>query len=782
MQKNYKPYLHAMKSFIRNRVCAFLWPGMFLLAGISGYAQIPVGGWRDHLPYDKGYRLAEYGNKIFCLTSDGSLFSYNTKDKSLQKYSKVTGLSDSDISAIGYSSVTGTFIIGYSNGNIDLLRNDSIINLPDIKRKTITGEKSINNIYFKDNYAYLACGFGIVLCDLTRKEIKDSYFFGNGGTQIYVHDIASDGEYLYAATDEGIYKASLSSPNLVDFNAWEKISGLPDPDKEYRFIACYNNKLFTVYSNSGTGFDDIITFNNTGWQVWDKSYSDKFDYLGSQNGNLLFASQGKIKVYGDQEILLKEYDSYFGKYVLLDSDKVLWYANPVSGLARCNPNGGETDFYLQGPAYRDVGDIEILSGKLWAGGGTEASKWTGYGAYSFINEKWQAYNQNTIPALKGFLNISEISIDPLDPDHVVGGSYGYGVVEFQDGVLTDIQDETDGVFLPVDGYGHEYVRVCGTSFDSEGNLYVSCSDSKQAAYRKMKEKSWEKVPLDSDPFESDKQVGEIMADASDRMWLLLQDLASVVVFKEDDEGNLEERTFAVNNEESSSFSKVYSIATDKDGDIWVGTNKGPVVYYGSTDFFSAETITGNQPKIPRNDNTNYVDLLLTNDKINDIAVDGANRKWLATEKSGVFLVSADGIKEIHHFTESNSPLFSNNVLTVAVNDKTGEVFFGTEKGIISYRDAATEGGDDFGKVYVFPNPVRENYEGEITITGLVADANVKITDISGNLLYETTSLGGQAVWDGKNFRGQRVQTGIYLVFCATKDGSKTHVTKLLFIH
>jgi hypothetical protein len=191
---------------------------------------------------------------------------------------------------------------------------------------------------------------------------------------------------------------------------------------------------------------------------------------------------------------------------------------------------------------------------------------------------------------------------------------------------------------------------------------------------------------------------------------------------------------------------------------------------------------GYQPEIPRNDGTIYVDLLLSTEKINDIAVDGGNRKWIATEKSGVFLVSDDGKKEIRHFTEENSPLFSNNVLTLAVNDLTGEVFFGTDKGIVSYRGEATEATDDFGKVYVFPNPVREDFEGDITVTGLARDANVKFTDISGNLVYETTALGGQAVWDGRNFRGERVHTGVYLVFCTNRDGSRTRVTKLLFIH
>jgi hypothetical protein len=221
---------------------------------------------------------------------------------------------------------------------------------------------------------------------------------------------------------------------------------------------------------------------------------------------------------------------------------------------------------------------------------------------------------------------------------------------------------------------------------------------------------------------------------------------------------------------------------DKDGNIWVGTNQGPVEFFNVSQIFDEVEVLGHQPVIPRNDGSNLADFLLSTEKINDIFIDGANQKWFATEKSGVFLISPDGLKEIHHFTEANSPLFSDNVVTLAVKDETGEVFFGTDKGIVSFKGQATEGGDDFGNVYVYPNPVRENYEGDITVTGLASNVNVKITDISGNLVFETTALGGQAIWNGRNFYGERVHTGVYLIFCTNEDGSKTHITKLLFIH
>lgn len=754
---------------------------LLIFSGLWSQAQIPSGAWRDHLPYNQGKRLAESVDRIFCATGGGGLFSYRISDNSIEKHSKVDGLSDADISTIGYSRNAGMLVIGYTNGNIDLITEDDIINIPDIKRKMISGDKSIRQMLFQDQYAYLACGFGIVLLDLSRQEIKDTYMFGPGGAQISVNDVATDGVYLYAATAQGLYQASIDNANLVDYNAWQRMVNVPDPDSEYRFLAWFNNRLFTVYSDPVTGTDRIITLSGTGWQVWSQSPEDTCLYLGQQDGYLVLCSLLRTRVYQEPEIPVRDVLTYYANHALYDSRQRLWYADPGNGLVRLDEAGNGQVIHPDGPAYRDAGDIEIAGGQLWAGAGTDATKWAGYGAYSFIGERWQNYNENTIPELKDFLNISEISIDPLDPEHVIGGSYGYGLAEFRDGQLVDIIDETDGVLQPVTGFGHGYVRVTGTDFDRDGNLWVATSNSEQAVYRRNPGGELEAASLDYDGFGFTTYTSDILATTHGQVWLAIEN-EGILAIREDPGGLTEERFFNVRNQVPNLADRVYALAEDKEGDIWVGTNKGPVIYFNPENIFEEEVVSGYQPEIPRNDGTSFVDLLLVTEKINAIVVDGANRKWLATEKSGVFLVSADGKKEIHHFTDENSPLLSSNVQTVAVNDRTGEVFFGTEKGMVSFRGSATEGGEDFNNVYVFPNPVREFYVGDITVTGLAENVSVKITDISGNLVFETRALGGQAIWDGRNFRGDRVQTGVYLVFCTNDDGSKTHVTKLVFIH
>jgi hypothetical protein len=224
------------------------------------------------------------------------------------------------------------------------------------------------------------------------------------------------------------------------------------------------------------------------------------------------------------------------------------------------------------------------------------------------------------------------------------------------------------------------------------------------------------------------------------------------------------------------------MAEDLDGNMWVGTSSGPAVYYNPDAVFSGDNFYATQVIIPRKDGTIYGDLLLATETITAIAIDGANRKWFGTQNSGVYLMSADGLKQIYHFNTANSPILSNSITDIAIDPASGEVFIGTDQGVISFRSTATLGGDAFGKVYVFPNPVRPEYQGNIVVTGLIRDTNVKITDISGNLVFETTSLGGQAIWNGKNMDGKRASTGVYLVFCTNEDGSQTFITKLLFIH
>jgi hypothetical protein len=594
--------------------------------------QIPSKAWRDHLPYGHGDRLAEYDHRIFCATVDGSLYSYNLNDRSTQKHSKVNGLSDAEISTIGASESTNTFLIGYSNGNVDLIRNDSIINIPDIKRKMITGSKAINNVYFKDQYAYLACGFGIVVCDLAEQEIKETYLFGPNGSQITVNDITSDGTYLYVATLEGIYKAELHDPNLLDFNAWKKMQGLPAPDAGYQYIAFFRGGLLTLYHDEISGTDQIISFNDISWEIWENSVQDQYEYFGEQRGLLIMSFDDRIKIFDSAGTMIKDFVSYFGRHVLVDSNMGLWYAAWFGGLVMLDEAGNGSLISVQGPTYRDVGDVEALAGNVWVGAGTFNTYHTGYGAFSFIDEKWAEYNGNSIPAMKDFLNISDIAIDPTDPSHVVGGSFGYGIAEFKDGQLISIENESGGVLKAATGItGPGYLLISGTDIDAEGNIYAAGSQSETGLYKKPVGGEWQVIETEFDGFQYSTGVGNILATREGQIWLLFNN-DNILVFKESNGVATEERLFAVRNQEGNLLDKIYSIAEDHEGNIWIGTNKGPAIYSNTPEIFEESRLTAFQPVISRNDGTNLGSLLLSGEQINDIEVDGADRKWIATQR------------------------------------------------------------------------------------------------------------------------------------------------------
>jgi hypothetical protein len=279
-------------------------------------------------------------------------------------------------------------------------------------------------------------------------------------------------------------------------------------------------------------------------------------------------------------------------------------------------------------------------------------------------------------------------------------------------------------------------------------------------------------------------IGDILITKTGHKWIVLPRGYGLFVLDDNNTPDVfiddRYKKMLVEDSENKVISLVYSIAEDLDGNVWVGTDQGPLIYYNPENVFEND-LKASRIKIPRNDGSGLADYMLGTEIITSIAVDGSNRKWLGTYSSGAYLLSPDGTVQIINHNEKNSPLFSNSIVSLAVDNKTGDVWLGTSKGLQSVRGDATAGEGKFTNVYTFPNPVREDFTGNVTITGLMRDSQIRITDISGNLVYETVSDGGQATWDLKIYNGQRVSTGVYLVFCASSDGSQSFVTKMLVI-
>ncbi len=761
---------------------------LFFLLSII-YGQIPVGEWRDHLPYRQVIEVAEAENKIYAATDGGAIFFVDKADDTFQKMSKVHGLSDVGVSAIGYSEKHQFIIIGYANGNLDLLKNEQVYNIPYIKNKMIYGSKSINHVLVVDDYAYLSCGFGIVVTDLAKKEIKETYYIGEDGEQLFINEMAFSGKYLYAATVSGVYKADINTLNLIDYTNWQRIEKIPNHDKSFNTITWFKDKIYVNHRSEMLNSDEIYLIDHDdNWEYF--TLIDNISNCKSLKtcyGQLVLVNTWYVYVWDKEFNRLRHFSTERQLHAIMDKDDNLWIGDKYNGLIKNESSWHKKSYYPSGPMYNTVTDFSILNNKVWAAaGGPDVSaggdKWNNKGAFLFENEEWININKQTYNLLEGIKNINTVVIDPEDPAHVWAGSYGYGIVEFQNKEIVNIYDENNSILENVKGFTKGYVLNTGLAYDNNHNLWIANSILTNPLYVISEDKFYN-YELNF----TDEVIDNLTITKNNHIWftaykdntrLFVFDYNSTIADTDDDRS----RYFVLKNSNNESFNTILSIAEDKKGQVWVGTNQGVLVYYNPEQVFNSNEFYAQQIKIPRDDGSGLADLLLETESVTAIAVDGANQKWFGTRNAGVFLFSADGTKQLKSFNTDNSPLLSNNIYTIAINHETGEVFFGTEKGIISYRGEVTKGGDEFGKVYVFPNPVRENYHGTITITGMPENANVKITDVSGNLVYETESLGGQAVWDGNSFNGQRVHTGVYLVFCSNKDGTKTHVTKLLFIH
>lgn len=767
---------------IQRKIAITFFYVLFLAHSIVSTAQVAMGSWRVHLPYNKAIAVAPTPDKVYCAT-EVSLFSYSKYDNSIERMSKINGLSDIGFSTIKYSKEYGLLIIGYNNGNIDLIRNQRVINISDIKRKQIFGSKRINNITLIDNFAYLACGFGIVVFNLEKLEIADTYLIGYGGASINVNEIISDGNNFWTTTEEGVFVADINSPNLLDFNNWKLVETLPDPTAEYSEIAYWNGKILIVQSNEGHAQDKMYVKTESGWQIFDAQYNN-VKMLGVQNNKLIICNEfvDVVDAAGNIERHIytynEEYPIPYGHYAVFDEDNTtLWIADNKSGLVKNLGNYNSTVFYPQGPAHKDVVDIDIENNILWAAaGGMYSSK----GAFALIDEKWHHVYPGSNELLNNTNGYQSVAINPQNDNNVAIGTLGYGIIELHNNKVTNVFNKYNSSLQNMDDFGENYVRVHSLTFDDDGNLWAANQGVAFPISMRNSAGDW----TNFSDFEYSKYltnndiISKILPTSWGDKWVFLTNGRGIFIFNENDAGK---HTFTTikGNDGTLMAGKAYTAAEDLNGAVWVGTDKGAMVYYSPKNIFENSNFYASMICVETTDTLCHP--LLETETVTAIAVDGANRKWFGTSNNGVYLMSEDGAVQQKHFNTSNSPLLSNTIFDIEINHKTGEVFFATNDGLISYKSEATKGSNFFTDVYVYPNPVRPGYEGLVTITGLVTDVNVKITDLSGHLVFETTAFGGQAVWDGKTLSGRRVHSGIYLVYCTTPQGERTHVTKLIFM-
>lgn len=761
---------------------------LFCFAYLQSKGQIPVGEWREHFSYRQVHDIAESENKIYA-AAEQSLFSYDKEDASIEKISKINKLSDAGISCISYNSTSDILIIAYINSNIDVLKNGSVYNLSDIKRKQISGDKSINSITNKGKQAYLNCGFGIVVFDTESFEFSDTYYIGEDAGLLNVNKLVFDEQNFYIASSNGIYQTNYTENYPGNYQSWEKELQINNPDGNYSDICIFNEQLYVVYKTEATA--EVLRKNGNLWETVFEDLNSVNDIV-VKDGKLIVSDESCVCVYDSELNPVQEIKDYnIGteevelsvQTAVLSASGNLLIADNENGLLIINEDSHQ-QILPNGPANNFCGKLQYESGYIYAASSTvriPSGKRKLPAYYNrFYKEEWT------------YGLIEDLSFDlvntrpkPDAPDEFYAATWGHGMFEFSGNEQINHYsiDNSSLQAIPGDGNPYIYTLVYDMKYDNAGNLWISNGLSARPLCLKTKEGEWYNYRLNSP---EPQWLRHLLVRHNGDVWI---DLYRNGLYVFNNNGTPDDLTddkykyfYPQTGEDNESEKEIRIIKEDKNGVIWVGTIQGIFVYY-EPDIVLAESgyPRADRIKITQAGTDVTTQYLFKTETVTDIEVDGANRKWIATQSSGLYLVSEDGKEEIHNFKSINSPLPSDRIIDIKLNEKTGELFVSTDAGLVSFRSQATEAQADFGDVYVFPNPVRPGYTGKITVTGLAENVNVKFTDISGGLVYETEALGGQAVWDGKRFDGSTVNSGVYLIFASNKDGSETYVSKLLFI-
>jgi Two component regulator propeller len=769
----------------------------------EAYAQsdLAIGQWRDHYPYLSARSVIEGGGVAYC-ASRNAIFKVDPATNELEKFSKVNALSDVDITALGWSTELSALLVGYANGNLDVIRGGVTTNMTDIKRSSLIGDKRLYSIMCDGGLAYLGCGFGIVVVDLTRNEVKDTWIIGLNGEQRQVNGVVLHGDSIYAATDKGVFAAKRTEPNLAAFTNWYRRTDLPNFDKNFNGIVSFAGKLMVNYA-SVTDNSDVVYYYDGSWQTLGPALGRRNTaiHVSADGQRLVVPHRFDVRMFdqGLQEVL------YAGTIAGLDievtgayprSSGGAWVATTKNGLGLVQAGSSGSFVSPNGPRSTNAYRIDASDGLLVAATGAVAGNWSNTyshdGIHLFQENTWRTIREEDDPLLEGANTFGGGAVDPMavvvDPSeagHFYLGTWDDGVIEWRNGAAIAIWNATNSSLGTTGNPADGIVYVAGLDLDKDENLWVSNANTNALLSVRKKNGEWRSFSP-GNLLGGSNLVSDVMAAHENNLkWLVRPRGNALLAFTDggtiDDSGDDQFKLINTSENQGKLPSlDVYSVAEDKDGEVWVGTGKGIAVFYNSDAIFSGtgENFDCQQILIEQDGN---VQILLETESVSAIAVDGANRKWLGTQSSGVFLVSPDGTQQVVHFTAENSPLPSNNITSIAIDGSTGEVFFATEQGMISYRGDATDGSRTEDCATVFPNPVRETYSGPVAITGLVADSDVRITDIAGNMVYKTTSLGGQAIWPATDLTGQRVSTGIYLVMASDPTGATTCNTKVLVV-
>ncbi|HLF34204.1 MAG TPA: two-component regulator propeller domain-containing protein [Cyclobacteriaceae bacterium] len=747
---------------------------LFASFGIISRAQefIPLGTWRTHIAYNRANRILIAGEKIYCIAGNG-LFYFDRSDNSLGVLSRVNGLSDVVITSAAYDG-NETVVFGYDNGNVDIIRGNSILNFAGLKESVFAGV--INDILISGSKAYLAIANGIVVMDIEQNEIFETWTgLGNSGNPVPVNSLVIFNDTIFAGTEEGVIAGAMNPGiNLADYHQWKRFreqDGLPQLPAsrlalagngilaalDDRYLYLYPSQTWEMIKDYGT--EKILTVSSS-WNVTSVVTDAGIELLDIN----YFSTELNHPLIQQPQ---------FG---ITDQEGITWIADGMNGLIS-GVNGDFQSMYPEGPFFSEVSSVKYINNSIVAlpagmsGSGLPLRNDMGFSV--FRQGKWKNYNNS--PATNQLPGPPVLDLVDVDYNNKSGitvfASYGYGLVTWdgQD-VFTVIDENSPGSLMFNSNPPERNTLISSVYIGQDGKTYMANHNAPEPLITLSSSGGWNSIAL---PLSGIFPFVQLLKPGMDKIWMRtgIGQGGGIVILNEitGESGKIT----TTKNEGGLPGSQVNDLALDRDGMMWVATDKGVAYFPYPADALDDPELNAVTPVF---DNR----FLLRGEYITCLAVDGANNKWIGTRK-GAWLFNEDGSRLIHDFTAGNSPMLSDEILDIGIHEETGEVFFCTAKGLISYRGTATTAAEETGDVRIFPNPVPPGFTGMIGIEGLAFGSILKITDVNGNLVFETQSMGGTASWNTLGLSGSKVSTGVYIVFSATPDGENHFVGKLAII-
>lgn len=699
--------------------------------------------------------LAVAPDRVFVANELG-IMVLDKNEKSVNTFSKLDGLNGSSITALAYEVSQELLLIGHESGLLSLLKGNEIATINNlVVSSSISGSRKINHIRTNGNLAYLSTDFGLVVIDLDKNEVKETYRdLGDSGGVLKINQSVLLMDSLFLATEKGVISGALSWSNLLDFRSWKRYDQ-GDFNNNIQLIAAHAGELYAALE-----MDGIYRLQNGAWTLQGFLQNENFKQLSSSASKLVITTADKVWLFDGVSILevgggeLNDPDG-----AEQDSDGTTWVADGVRGLLSIT--GSVVSYIPNGPTENTGWRIiHSNEGIIFCKGGITSSGQPlarNSNVDLFVNGIWKAFS-------------TSLQTDITDFDQQGGANFFSSFTFGLERITSEgsfVFNETNSPLTKI-GSSNPYVPVPSIERSSDG-LWVANYEGSKSLHLLANDLTWQSYSFTQPQA---KFPIQLLVDVRGQTWMRIDPSkgGGIIVFDK----NTGSSTYLTSQAGKGGLpsSSVRSMTNDRVGQVWVGTDAGVVYFQNPGDIFRP-SVDAVKPIFENR-------FLLRDESVTSIAVDGGNRKWIGTQ-NGVWLLNSSGEESIFNFTEENSPLLSNHIIDITIDSKSGEVFFLTDRGLASFRGDATASEFQFSAVKIFPNPVSADFAGQVAINGLYRDAIVKITDLSGRMVWQTQANGGTATWNARQLNGNKVSTGMYLVFATSEDGSEKHVGKIAVI-